>query len=114
MGIMGRKWESVEGGSKGWDHGPSPCRSLKGWGQILDPAGLRPSLPPGCHHEGISWSGPGTHDFIKNTDTGDVYVCVDPVALLEGEWVIMAQPESTVLVFTVLTGTGVRVAASAH
>ena len=82
---------------------PTQCSLLNGRGQILDLAGLRPPLPPGCHQDRISWEGPGAHNFIKNTDAGDVYVCVDPVALLEGEWV-----------FTVLTGTGVKVAASAH
>lgn len=97
------KWESVKGGWKRWGHGTTPCSLLNGWGQILDPAGLRPPLPPGYHQDRVSWEGPGAHSFIKNTDTGDVYVCVDPVALLEGEWV-----------FTVLTGTGVKVAASAH
>lgn len=81
---------------------------------MLNPAGLRPPLHPGCHRDRISWEGPGAHDCVKNTDTGNVYVSVDPVALLEGEWVITPQPESTVLLFTVLPGTGVRVAASAH
>lgn len=108
------KWESVEAGSKRWGHGPTPCSSLNGWGQMLNPAGLRPPLHPGCHRDRISWEGPGAHDCVKNTDTGNVYVSVDPVALLEGEWVITPQPESTVLLFTVLPGTGVRVAASAH
>lgn len=101
------KGESVKGGWKRWGHGPTPYSLLNGWGQILDPAGLRPPLPPGYHQDRISWEGPGAHNFIKNTD------CVDPGALLEGEWVITAQ-ESTVLMSTVLTGSGVRVAASAH